>query len=351
MFLLHIRRCGATSLRKIKKMSYQPPKITLTRGDITKVYADIIVNAANTSLLGGGGVDGAIHRVGGSAILDECKAIRARQGGCKTGEAVLTIAGNLPATYVIHTVGPKWNGGKSNEMCLLANAYKNTLKLAEETGAITIAFPNISTGIYGFPKKLACAIALSNVRNFHTNVIQEVIFVCFDEENHQLYTEALANPAFDDFIKEAILQEMHEVFADAPFPKHTIQQSELLDDYISSGAQWDKVAKEDAQYRHWSKVPAAIVQRCQSALSYMDADGLLFYFPAYMRVAIENWEDDAYINSIHSALFHLDDAPETRFSCFSTAQKQCIRHFLEYMNAFLGSIEARKALEKHWKKT
>ncbi len=97
--------------------------------------------------------------------------------------------------------------------------------------------------------------------------------------------------------------------------------------------------------------PKITLTRGDITLSYMDADGLLFYFSAYMRVAIENWEDDAYINSIHSALFHLDDAPETRFSCFSTAQKQCIRHFLEYMDAFLGSIEARKALEKHWKKT
>jgi O-acetyl-ADP-ribose deacetylase (regulator of RNase III) len=330
---------------------YQPPKITLTRGDITKITADVIVNAANTSLLGGGGVDGAIHRVGGSAILEECQAIRARQGGCKTGSAVITTAGNLPASYVIHTVGPKWNGGNSNEMCLLANAYKNTLKLAEETGAITIAFPNISTGIYGFPKKLACAIAMANVRNFHTNVIEEVIFVCFDEENHQLYTEALANPAFDDFVKAAILREMHEVFADAPFPRKTIQQSELLDDYISCGEKWENAAKTDAQYRHWSKVPALIVQHCQCALSYMDFDGLLFYFPAYMRVAIENWTDDAYINSIHSALFHLGHQPESKFSHFSTAQKQCIRHFLEYMDAFLGSIEACKAVEKYWKTT
>jgi O-acetyl-ADP-ribose deacetylase len=329
-------------------MPHLPPKITILRGDITKITADILVNAANTSLLEGGGVDGVIHKAGGSKILEECRAIRARQGGCKVGEAVITTAGNLPASYVIHTVGPKWNDGNSNEMCLLANSYKNTLKLAEETGATTIAFPNISTGIYGFPKKLACAIAISNVQNFHTEVIKEVIFVCFDEENYQFYTEAIDNPNFRNFVKNDLLSQMHTVFADTPFPKITIQQAELLDDYISSGEKWDNAAKIDAQNRHWSDVPAAIVQRCQCALSYMESDGLLFYLPAYMRVALQYWEKDAYINSIHSAFFHLDYKPESRFSHFSVPQKQCIRHFLEYTAAFLCSIDAHKALKKYW---
>jgi O-acetyl-ADP-ribose deacetylase (regulator of RNase III) len=122
-------------------------RIQLLRGDITKVNTDAIVNAANTSLLGGGGVDGAIHRAGGPAILEECKAIRARQGGCPTGEAVITTGGNLPARYVIHTVGPVWNGGKKNEPQLLAACYTNSLNLAISKSLHSIAFPNNSTGI------------------------------------------------------------------------------------------------------------------------------------------------------------------------------------------------------------
>ncbi|MGB0432429.1 MAG: macro domain-containing protein, partial [Bacteroidia bacterium] len=134
-------------------------KIELLKGDITKVECDVIVNAANTSLLGGGGVDGAIHRVGGKQILEECISIRNRQGGCKVGEAVITNAGNLPCQKVIHTVGPRWNGGKSNEREKLSSCYKKSLKLAEANGLKTIAFPNISTGIYGYPKKEAAEIA------------------------------------------------------------------------------------------------------------------------------------------------------------------------------------------------
>src|SRR3954468_24196159 len=124
--------------------------IKVIQGDITKIKADAIVNAANTSLLGGGGVDGAIHRGGGEAILKECMEIRARQGGCKTGEAVITTAGKLPAKYVIHTVGPVWNGGTKNEEEKLAACYRNALLLAVQNNCTTISFPNISTGIYGF---------------------------------------------------------------------------------------------------------------------------------------------------------------------------------------------------------
>ncbi|RYE15822.1 MAG: O-acetyl-ADP-ribose deacetylase [Sphingobacteriales bacterium] len=163
--------------------------IELVKGDITKIEADAIVNAANSSLLGGGGVDGAIHRAGGKAILDECIAIRNRQGGCKTGEAVITTGGNLPAKYVIHTVGPVWNGGKSNEEALLASAYRNSLQLAVENGVKTIAFPNISTGIYHFPKDKAAQIAVGTGRDFlkQHRQIERVVFVCFDEENYKLY--------------------------------------------------------------------------------------------------------------------------------------------------------------------
>lgn len=166
-------------------------KLQLIKGDITKIQADAIVNAANTSLLGGGGVDGAIHRAGGPAILEECIVIRNRQGGCTVGEAVMTTAGNLPSKYVIHTVGPVWNGGRKNEEALLRNAYTNSLTLAEENGLSSVAFPNISTGIYHFPKDKAAAIAVQAVRNFNAKSVTSVTFVCFDEENYLLYNALL----------------------------------------------------------------------------------------------------------------------------------------------------------------
>ncbi|MGN6418744.1 MAG: O-acetyl-ADP-ribose deacetylase [Pseudobacter sp.] len=163
--------------------------IQLIRGDITKQETDAIVNAANSSLLGGGGVDGAIHRAGGPAILEECMKIRSRQGGCKTGEAVITPAGRLPSKFVIHTVGPVWNGGKNNEDALLANCYANSLTLAVENGIRTLAFPNISTGIYHFPKDRAAKIAVATVKEFleKTDKVEKVLFVCFDGENYDLY--------------------------------------------------------------------------------------------------------------------------------------------------------------------
>ena len=169
-------------------------KITLLKGDITKIKADAIVNAANSSLLGGGGVDGAIHRAGGAAILDECRQIRAKQGGCDTGKAVITTAGQLPAKYVIHTVGPVWNGGNKGEPELLANCYRNSLQLAVENGVKTIAFPNISTGVYHFPKPEAATIAIKEVQQFAATDknIKEISFVCFDDENYSLYRERLS---------------------------------------------------------------------------------------------------------------------------------------------------------------
>ncbi|WP_367393151.1 O-acetyl-ADP-ribose deacetylase [Lewinella sp. LCG006] len=164
-------------------------QIKLLKGDITQLEVDAIVNAANTSLLGGGGVDGAIHRAGGKAILDECIQIRNRQGGCDVGEAVITTAGELPAQYVIHTVGPYWNEGQSNEKQKLINCYLNSLKLAEEYKLRTIAFPNISTGVYHYPKAAAAAIAINAVKNASLESLETVYFICFDEENYQLYSK------------------------------------------------------------------------------------------------------------------------------------------------------------------
>lgn len=167
--------------------------IKLIKGDITTLEVDAIVNAANSSLLGGGGVDGAIHRAGGPKILEECMLIRNRQGGCRTGEAVITSAGRLKAKYVIHTVGPVWQGGMKNEDELLRNAYRNSLTLAEENNIHTIAFPNISTGIYGFPKQKAAEIAVNEVKLFNGgNTPIEVIFCCFDSENYDIYSELLS---------------------------------------------------------------------------------------------------------------------------------------------------------------
>jgi len=161
-------------------------KIEVILGDITKIEVDCIVNAANTSLLGGSGVDGAIHKAGGKAILDDCRKIVARQGGCNVGEAVITTAGNLPAKYVIHTVGVVWNTGSNSEHELLANCYINSLKLSVENNCRTIAFPNISTGVYRFPKKDAAKVAVKAINDFleQTDKIDKVILVCFDDENY-----------------------------------------------------------------------------------------------------------------------------------------------------------------------
>ncbi len=166
-------------------------QIKLLQGDITKLEVDAIVNAANSSLMGGGGVDGDIHRAGGPVILDECRGIVARQGRCAMGEAVITSGGNLPVKFVIHTVGPVWHGGNNNEANLLRNAYLNSLNLALENGVETIAFPNISTGIYGFPKKEAAKIAIETVTQFlsENDQIKEVYFVCLDQENYELYQQ------------------------------------------------------------------------------------------------------------------------------------------------------------------
>ena len=166
-------------------------KIELFKGDITKLKVDAIVNAANSSLLGGGGVDGAIHRAAGKELLTECRTLN----GCKTGDAKITKGYNLPAKFVIHTVGPVWHGGKSGEPEKLASCYRRSLEIAVENGIKTIAFPNISTGVYGYPKREAAKIATQTVSAFTENnsEIEQVTFCVFDDENFEIYSDLLNN--------------------------------------------------------------------------------------------------------------------------------------------------------------
>ncbi len=168
-------------------------KIEVKQSDITKMEVDAVVNAANSSLKGGGGVDGAIHRAGGKVIYDECMQIIEKIGSLDTGEAVITSAGKMPAKYVIHTVGPVYRDGSKGEPEKLANAYRNSLKVAAENNCKTVAFPNISTGIYRFPKKEAAKIATETVQQFleENQSIEKVYLVCFDEENYHLAKEFL----------------------------------------------------------------------------------------------------------------------------------------------------------------
>lgn len=167
-------------------------RVKLIREDITKIVADAIVNAANNSLLGGGGVDGAIHNAAGPELLAECKKLN----GCATGDAKITKAYLLPSGYVIHTVGPVWNGGANNEIALLKSCYERCLQIANEYHLKSIAFPAISTGVYRFPKKTAAEIAMETViKQLEIfNEIETVTFVVFDQENYLIYSELLKNP-------------------------------------------------------------------------------------------------------------------------------------------------------------
>jgi len=162
--------------------------------DITTLRVDAVVNAANSSLMGGGGVDGAIHRAGGPSILQECKKIVAEKGRLPAGEAVITTAGNMPSKHVIHTVGPVWYGGKKNEPAILRNAYTNSLKTAARYGLKTVAFPSISTGVYGYPVHRAAAVAVSAAVDFvkaHPDEFDEVMFCGFDEDTEREYAHSL----------------------------------------------------------------------------------------------------------------------------------------------------------------
>jgi len=173
-------------------------KIRLYHGDITTISIDAIVNAANTTLLGGGGVDGAIHRAAGKELLEECRTLN----GCKTGEAKITKGYNLKAKYVIHTVGPVWGGGNYDEENLLANCYRNSLQLAAEHGIKTVAFPSISTGVYHFPIEKASAIAIPEVLSFlkQESSISKVMFVCFTKSILDVYKQCLRNFDFNNYL-------------------------------------------------------------------------------------------------------------------------------------------------------
>jgi O-acetyl-ADP-ribose deacetylase (regulator of RNase III) len=170
-----------------------PNRIVIAEGDITKQQVDAIVNAANTSLLGGGGVDGATHRAAGPKLLEECRTL----GGCPTGEARITKGYNLPAKWVIHTVGPVWHGGRHGEDELLASCYRNSLALAEKHGIKTIAFPCISTGAYGFPYDRAARIAVEEVRKFlkGAKAMERVLLVCFLKRDYECYAQLLKEAA------------------------------------------------------------------------------------------------------------------------------------------------------------
>lgn len=164
-------------------------KINMVQGDITRAQVDAIVNAANTTLMGGGGVDGAIHRAAGPGLYLACRKFN----GCPTGEARITSGFNLPARYIIHTPGPIWHGGDGNERQLLANSYRNSLRLAEEHGCRSVAFPSISTGVYAFPLELAASIALTTIRDFLDTaaVVETVTMVCYDPQTLAAYRQAL----------------------------------------------------------------------------------------------------------------------------------------------------------------
>jgi len=181
--------------KQAREVIINQARLSIIQGDITKQATDAIVNAANPGLMGGGGVDGAIHRAGGPAILEECKQIVASQGRLPTGKAVITTGGNLRAKHVIHTVGPIWQGGNKGEAALLESAYRESLKLAAEHSLSSVSFPSISTGAYGYPVAEAARVAIKAVVSFlreQVTSVKEVVLVLFDFRTYEAYSSALA---------------------------------------------------------------------------------------------------------------------------------------------------------------
>jgi len=183
---------------QVRELKLGQARLVIIQGDITRQATDAIVNAANSGLMGGGGVDGAIHRAGGATILEECKQIVAKQGRLPTGQAVITTGGNLKAKYVIHTVGPVWRGGNNNEAALLESAYRESLKLAAAQKLTSLSFPSISTGAYSYPLAEAANIAIKTATSFlhdQSTSLKEVVFVLFDANTYQAYATALEEAA------------------------------------------------------------------------------------------------------------------------------------------------------------
>ncbi len=193
--VVECKKSGSVNMEnRVTEVAVGIARLHIIQGDITKQGTDAVVNAANSSLMGGGGVDGAIHRAGGPAILEECKKIVSQQGRLPTGKAAITTGGNLRASYVIHTVGPVWRGGDKGEPELLASAYRESLRLAVENRLHSISFPSISTGIYGYPVGQAAKVAVGTVVAFLQQgpaALEEVVFVLFDGETFAAYSMAL----------------------------------------------------------------------------------------------------------------------------------------------------------------
>lgn len=298
------------------------PILSCVRGDITQMKTDAIVNAANTSLLGGSGVDGAIHRAAGPELLHECRLI----GGCKTGQAVITTGGKLPAKRVIHTVGPVWRAETADRAAqLLTDCYFNVLSLALENNLKTIAFPNISTGVYHFPKFDASLVALRAVREFlavYPDAFEQIIFVCYEADNYELYQMALEPLAFIP----ALRAEIERVFNGAPPPKVNWKQATLRDDYISGGPEWEKAGASGWKGR-WQNIPDAYFSErtYQSEFNFLDPDGVLFYYPACMVRHLRAVERGS--GQLHEGLWFAAQRPDDRFALFTPEQKSAVQRF------------------------
>jgi ADP-ribosylglycohydrolase/O-acetyl-ADP-ribose deacetylase (regulator of RNase III) len=284
-------------------------EIEILKADITEIHVDAIVNAANTSLLGGGGVDGAIHRKGGKAILDECIQIRNKQGGCKVGEAVITTAGNLPSKYVIHTVGPVWNGGKGLEEELLKRRYLRVLELAVENDIKTIAFPNISTGIYKFPKELAAEIALDTISIFEDREqFEKIIFVCYDEENFKIYNDIIEND-FEYKIKSGL-------FGVAVGDALGVPVEFKTRDYLRNNPVQDMMG-----FMCWHQPPGTFSD--DSSLTFCTAESLCKGFDIEeMAITFVKWMQQGYWGAHHKVF---DIGGTTRYSLARVVQGESAR--------------------------